>query len=105
MALLYGSVAVQVVRVETPLHALILFGLGLVTVVLGFALRRNAWIVVGVVVIVLDVVVYLLVHGFETGFFGAALLVVAGFVVMAVAAVATARRRRRAESDDSASDA
>ncbi len=100
LALLYGSVALQVVRANEPVHALILFGLGLATVLFGFLTRRNAWMVVGVVVIVLDVVVYLLAHGFENGFFGAALLVVSGLVVMAVAGLATFRRR--AASDDDA---
>ncbi len=99
LALLYGSVAIQVVRADEPVHALLLFGLGFLTVVLGFWARRNAWMVVGVVVIVLDVVTYLLVHGFETGFFGAALLIVAGLVVMAVAAITTTRRRRQAAAD------
>ncbi len=105
LALLYGSVAIQVFRVGNPVHALVLFGMGLATVALGFVFRRNAWLVTGMTVIVLDVVAYLASHGFETDFFGAALLVAAGLCVFAVAALATARRRRAAETQPSERDA
>lgn len=94
LALLYGSVGLQVLRVGDPVHALVFLGMGLGTVALGFWLRRNAWLVLGMTVVVLDVVLHLATHGFETGFFGAALLVGAGLSVLAVVGLATHRRRR-----------
>ncbi len=94
IALLYGSVCVQVLRVEEPVHAVVLFGLGLVTAVVGYARGRNAWLVTGVVAIVLDVVGYLARHGFAKSFVGAGLLLLAGLAVLALATAVTRRRRR-----------
>ena len=93
IALLYGSVGVQVLRVEAPTHALVLFGLGLATVALGYLRNRNDHLVAGTTVIVLDVVAYLARHGFEESFLGAALLVMAGLTVLGVATLAARRRR------------
>jgi hypothetical protein len=90
--LLYGSVGIQVLRVEEPTHALVLFGLGILTVVLAFVLRRTELQLTGTAVVVLDVVAYLLRHGFEESFLGAALLVLAGITVLVVAAVSARRR-------------
>ncbi|MHC4473793.1 MAG: hypothetical protein ACYS99_22890, partial [Planctomycetota bacterium] len=92
VALLYGSVGVQVLRVEAPTHALVLFGLGLATVSLGFHRNRNDLLVAGTTVVVLDVVAYLARHGFEESFLGAALLVLAGLTVLGVATLAARRR-------------
>ncbi|MCU0724775.1 MAG: hypothetical protein MUE73_03140 [Planctomycetes bacterium] len=95
-ALLYGSVGIQVLRVEEPAHALVLFGLGLVAVVLGFARGRNEFLVAGTSVVVLDVVAWLAKHGLEEGFLGALLLVLAGLTVLTVGTLAALRRRRAA---------
>ncbi len=92
--LLYGSVGIQVLRVEEPTHALVLFALGILSVVLGFVLRRNELLVAGTSVVVLDVIAYLARHGFEEGFLGAALLVLAGLTVLTVATMSTLRRRK-----------
>lgn len=92
-ALLYGSVGVQVLRVEEPTHALLLFGLGLLTVMAGFVRGRHGLLVTGAVVVVLDVMAYLARHGFEESFLAAGLLVLAGLTVLGVAVVSTRRRR------------
>lgn len=102
--LLYGSVGIQVLRVEEPTHALVLFALGILTVVLGFMMRRNEFLVAGTSVVVLDVVAYLARHGFEEGFLGAALLVLAGLTVLTVATMSTLRRKKDEASGDSNDD-
>jgi len=96
-AALYGSVAVQVLRVEEPHHAVVLFALGLVTVTLGFLRDRNELLVAGTTVVILDVVAYLARHGFEESFLGAGLLVLAGLTVLTVGTLASRRRKRRDE--------
>jgi hypothetical protein len=103
VALLYGSVGLQVVQVGDPLHALLLFAMGLATVALGFGSNRTSWQVLGTSVVVLDVVAYIASHGFERGFFGAALLVMAGLCVLAVVAL-RARRRRLGQGGDPPDD-
>jgi hypothetical protein len=95
-ALLYGSLAVQVLRVEEPLHALVLFVVGLATVGLGLWRRRHDLVLAGSCAVVLDVVVYLARHGLERDLIGALLLVGAGATLFAVAAWVTRRRQRRA---------
>ncbi len=89
---LYGSMAVQVARVEAPGHALALFVAGLAAVALGFVRRRNDWLLAGTAAVVVDVIAYLARHGLERDFVGAALLVGSGLTVLA-AAVAARRRR------------
>jgi len=92
--LLYGSVGIQVLSVERPDHALVLFGLGIATVGFGVVLRRNALLAAGTTVVVLDVVAYLARHGFQRGFLGAALLLMAGMTVLSVGTLAAKRRKR-----------
>jgi len=98
-ALLYGSIGVQVLSVERPAHALVLFALGIVTVGFGVFLRRNSLLAAGTAVVVLDVVAYLAMHGFQRGFLGAALLLMAGLTVLGVGTL-TAKRRKRAGVSD-----
>ncbi|MEW6744416.1 MAG: hypothetical protein AB1486_16810 [Planctomycetota bacterium] len=93
-ALVYGSVAVQVFRVEEPLHAIVLFGIGLIGVVGGLLLRRNSYLVAGTAAVVLDVVAYLARHGLERDFLGAVLLVTSGVTLLVVGAIVARRRRR-----------
>jgi hypothetical protein len=92
LALLYGSVAIQVLRVETPWHALLLFALGLASVSIGFLRRNNALVLAGTIAVILDVVAYLATHGLERDFVGSFLLIAAGVTVLTVATL-TARRR------------
>ena len=94
LAWLYGSVAVQVLQVEQPWHALLLFGLGLISVILGFARKLNALVLAGTIAVILDVIVYLAKHGLERDFVGSFLLISSGITVLTVAAM-TARQRAR----------
>ena len=96
LTLLYGSVAVQVLRVEEPLHALVLFVAGLLAVGWGFARDRTGYLLVGTAAVVLDVIAYLVRHGLERDFVGSALLVGSGLTVLTTAAVIARQRRRRA---------
>jgi hypothetical protein len=92
LVVLYGSIAVQVARIEQPVHALALFAAGLAAVAVGFLRRRNDYLLAGTAAVVVDVIAYLARHGLERDFVGAALLVGAGLTVLA-AAVAARRRR------------
>ncbi len=96
LTLAYGTLAVQVLRVEAPAHALVLFVAGLVTVAAGARTRRGDLLVAGVAVVVLDVVLHLVKSGFARDFGAAGLLVAAGAVVLAAAAL-HARRVRAGE--------
>ncbi len=96
LALLYGSVAIQILRVEEPGHALVLFGLGLVSVITGFLRNRNDLVLAGTLAVVIDVIAYLAVHGLEQDFIGPFLLIASGITVLTVATM-TARRRARKE--------
>jgi hypothetical protein len=98
LVVLYGSVAVQVLRVEEPAHALVLFGLGLLSVAWGAVRARNDVLLAGTAAVVLDVVAYFVQHGFARDFVGAGLLVGSGLTVLAGGALA-ARRRRAAASE------
>lgn len=95
LVVLYGSIAVQVARVEAPTHALALFAAGLAAVCLGFARRRNDYLLAGTAAVILDVIAYLARHGLERDFIGAALLVGSGLTVLATAVAA---RRRRGQT-------
>ena len=99
LTLLYGSVAVQVLRVEEPLHALVLFVAGLLAVGWGFLRNRTGYLLAGTAAVVLDVVAYLIRHGLERDFVGAALLVGSGLTVLTTAAITARQRRRAAETD------
>ncbi len=94
---LYGSIAVQVLRVEEPTHALVLFAAGLVAVAFGFWRRRNDFLLIGTAAVVVDVIAYLARHGLERDFIGAGLLVGAGAMVL-VAAVTSRRRRQEQQA-------
>lgn len=86
------SIAVQVVRLDAPTHALALFALGLATVAIGWRRRRGDLMIAGAVAVVVDVTLHLLRTGFARGFLAAALLIGAGAVVLLVAGHHTRRR-------------
>ncbi len=88
------SVAVQVVRLDEPAHALLLFALGLASVAIGWVRKRGDLMLVGAIAVVVDVTLHLLRTGFARGFLAAALLVGAGAVVLIVAGHHTRRRAR-----------
>jgi hypothetical protein len=96
LLLVYGSVAAQVLRVDTPLHALVLFGLGLVTVLGALWRRRNDFLLGGALAILLDVMVYLFKHGFQRDFVGSFLLVSSGATLLGIAILRARRRLRSA---------
>lgn len=92
------SVAVQIIRLESPLHAALLFALGLGTVLWGWRRQRSDWMTLGAITVIVDVVLHLLRTGFARDFGGAALLVGAGALVLAVAAHHARRRAQRSSS-------
>ena len=96
LAVVYGSVLVQVARVSVPAHALGLFVLAMGAVAWGAVRRQPAIFVTGVVAVVLDVVVYLAQRGFEQDFLGSVLLIGAGGTLFVVAARAARRRAKAA---------
>ena len=97
LAVAYLPIAMQVLRVDAPSHALVLFALALGTVAVGARWHRGDILVVGAATVALDVVLYLVGRGFARDFVGAGLLFAAGIAVLA-AAIARARRRGRSGS-------
>lgn len=86
------SVAVQVVRLDHPAHAVLLFTLGLATVAVGWRRKRGDLMIAGATAVVVDVTLHLLRTGFARGFLAAALLIGAGAVILAVAGQHTRMR-------------
>ena len=95
LVVLYGSIAVQVLRVEEPAHAVLLFAVGLGAVIAGFWRRRDDYLIAGAAAVVVDVVAYLFRHGLERDFTGAALLIASGLTVLFVGVAARRRREQR----------
>ncbi len=99
LAVLYGSVLVQIARVSVPLHALGLFVMAMAAVAWGARQKHTALLVTGAIAVVLDVIVYLAQRGFEQDFTGSVLLVGAGCGLFLVA-VRTAKRRAARPADE-----
>jgi hypothetical protein len=99
LALVYGSVAVQVATAEGSTHALVLFAMGLLAVLWGFWQQQAVFLLAGTAAVILDVVAYLFQRGFARDFIGSFLLVGAGATVLAVAALTARRRATRVPGD------
>lgn len=92
-ALAYGGMAVQIVTVGGALHAAMLLVAGLISVGLGWRARRADLLIGGTAAVVLDVICYLVRHGFQQDFISAGLLLFAGATVLLAATVAAKMRR------------
>jgi len=97
LAAVYGSLLVQILRLGAPAHALALFALALAGIGFGLWRRRSDILAVATAAVVVDVVAYLGVNGFQRDFTAALLLLGAGGTVTTVAALLTRRRKRERE--------
>jgi hypothetical protein len=95
-ALAYGGIAVQIITVGGALHAVLLLAAGLVSVGIGWRVRRADLLIGGTAAVILDVVCYLVRHGFQQNFISAGLLLFAGATVLLAATVAARMRRTAA---------
>lgn len=94
LSIAWITTAAQIIRLDSPTHAILLFALALATVALGWIRHRSDLLIAGAVALICDVTLHLLQTGFARGFLGAAGLVAAGAILLAIAARHTRSRAR-----------